>query len=110
MENNKNKGNFLGLMPLLIFIVLYIVSTAVTRDAGTMPLNVGILIAIIFAFAFCVAKKEKGTLNFDGIVTMFCKGGGDDTLILMFFIFLEAGIFYTVADGMAPLPPCPTWA
>lgn len=100
MENNKNKGSFLGLMPLLIFIALYIISTALTKNAGTMPLNVGILIAIIFAFAFCVAKKEKGKLNFDGFVTMFCKGGGDDTLILMFFIFLEAGIFYSVAGGM----------
>lgn len=100
MENNKNKGNFLGLMPLLIFIALYIISTAVTKNASTMPLNVGILIAIICAFAFCVAKKEKGKLNFDGFVTMFCKGGGDDTLILMFFIFLEAGIFYSVAGGM----------
>ena len=100
MENNKKKGNFLGLMPLLIFIALYIISTILTKDAGTMPLNVGILIAIIFAFAFCVAKKEKEKLNFDGFVTMFCKGGGDDTLILMFFIFLEAGIFYSVAGGM----------
>ena len=72
MENNKNKGNFLGLMPLLIFIALYIISTAVTKNASTMPLNVGILIAIICAFAFCVAKKEKGKLNFDGFVTMFC--------------------------------------
>ena len=100
MEHNKNKGSFLGLMPLVIFIALYILSTALTGDAGTMPLNVGILIAIICAFAFCVAKKDKGSLNFDGFVTMFCKGGGDDTLILMFFIFLEAGIFYCVAGGM----------
>lgn len=100
MENKHNKGNFLGLMPLIIFIILYILSTALTGDAGTMPLNVGILIAIICAFAFCMRKKSRGTMNFDGFTTMFCKGGGDDTLILMFFIFLEAGIFYSVAGSM----------
>ena len=38
--------------------------------------------------------------TFDDLVTSFCKGGGDDTLILMFFIFLEAGIFSGVANAM----------
>ena len=39
-------------------------------------------------------------MSFDDLVTSFCKGGGDDTLILMFFIFLEAGIFSGVANAM----------
>lgn len=98
-ENKTNKGNFLGLVPLIIFIFLYIFITIVTGSASSLPLNVGILIACIFAFIFAKnkAKKEK---SFDDLVTMFCKGGGDNTLILMFFIFLEAGIFYLVAGNM----------
>lgn len=31
---------------------------------------------------------------------MFCKGGGDDTLILMVIIYMLAGAFYGVASGM----------
>ena len=66
-----------------------------------MPLNTGILIAIICAFVFCaMRKKDENTMSFDDLVTSFCKGGGDDTLILMFFIFLEAGIFSGVANAM----------
>lgn len=99
MENNKKNGSFIGLLPLVIFVVLYILATIITGNAGTMPLNVGILVAIIFAFLFCVWKKGERP-KFDDFVTMFCKGGGDDTLILMFFIFLEAGIFYYVAGNM----------
>ena len=100
MGNENKKGNFIGLLPLIIFVALYIVSTIITGNAGTMPLNVGILIAIIFAFIFCNKKRKAEGLKFDDMVTSFCKGGGDDTLILMFFIFLEAGIFYCVAGGM----------
>jgi Na+/H+ antiporter len=101
MDNsNKKKGNFLGLLPLIIFVALYILSTIVTGSASTMPLNVGILIAIICAFAFCTKKKGDDHLKFDDLVTKFCIGGGDDTLILMFFIFLEAGVFYYVAGNM----------
>ena len=31
---------------------------------------------------------------------MFCKGAGEETLILMVVIFLLAGAFYSVADAM----------
>lgn len=98
--NNEKKGSFIGLLPLIIFIVLYILATIITHDAGTMPLNVGILIAMIFAIIFCRKKRKAENLSFDEIITDMCKGGGDDTLILMFFIFLMAGMFYTVAGGM----------
>ena len=88
-------------MPLIIFVILYIISTILTGNASTMPLNTGILIAIICAFVFCaMRKKDENTMSFDDLVTSFCKGGGDDTLILMFFIFLEAGIFSGVANAM----------
>lgn len=100
MENRKlKKGNFLGLVPLLIFIALYLIITILTGSASTLPLNVGILIAVIFAFIFAI-NKAKGTKTFDELVSMFCRGAGDETLILMFFIFLEAGIFYLVAGNM----------
>ena len=90
----NKKGSFVGLLPLIIFVIL-------TGNASTMPLNTGILIAIICAFVFCaMRKKDENTMSFDDLVTSFCKGGGDDTLILMFFIFLEAGIFSGVANAM----------
>lgn len=97
----NKKGSFVGLLPLIIFVILYIISTILTGNASTMPLNTGILIAIICAFVFCAMwKKDENTMSFDDLVTSFCKGGGDDTLILMFFIFLEAGIFSGVANAM----------
>ena len=88
IENKKGvimgnkKGSFVGLLPLIIFVILYIISTILTGNASTMPLNTGILIAIICAFVFCaMRKKDENTMSFDDLVTSFCKGGGDDTLI-----------------------------
>lgn len=43
-----------------------------------------------------VAEKKTFTEK----VVMFCKGGGDDTLILMVIIYMLAGAFYGVASGM----------
>ena len=107
----NKKGSFVGLLPLIIFVILYIISTILTGNASTMPLNTGILIAIICAFVFCaMRKKDENTMSFDDLVTSFCKGGGDDTLILMFFIFLEAGIFSGVPMPWARCPPLPIWA
>ena len=55
----EKKGSFLGLIPLLIFIALYVMITIVTGSASSLPLNVGILIACIFAFIFALKKSKK---------------------------------------------------
>lgn len=99
MNTPEKRGSFLGLLPLIIFISLYIAATAITGDASTMPLNVGITIAIIFSMLFAFTKKGPKR-TFDDLFSMFCKGGGNGTLILMVFIFLVAGMFYLVTDKM----------
>ena len=43
-----------------------------------------------------VAEKK----SFGEKVEMFCKGGGENTLILMVLIYMLAGAFYGVASGM----------
>lgn len=97
---NEKKGSFGGLLPLIIFIILYIAITIATGNANALPLNVGILVAMIVALFMCAKKRRTDGKSFDDIITLMCKGGGDDTLILMFFIFLEAGMFYMVAGKM----------
>lgn len=97
MENKK--GSFLGLIPLLAFLVLYFVVGIGTGSFDNLPLMVGILIASGIAL---VMKKpgEHEKTTFDERVTKYCKGGGEHTLILMVVIFILAGAFYSVADAM----------
>ncbi|MHC1748350.1 MAG: Na+/H+ antiporter NhaC family protein [Cellulosilyticaceae bacterium] len=102
MKNNnrsENKGSFLGLLPLVIFLVLYMTTGLTTGNFDNMPLMVGILLASAIALGLKKPNGEKKT-TFDEKVTMYCKGGGEHTLILMVVIFMLAGAFYGVAREM----------
>jgi Na+/H+ antiporter NhaC len=92
-----NKGQFMGLVPLLIFLVLYMLTGLVSGNFENMPLMIGILIASGIAL---MMKNKDNPLKFEERITMFCKGGGDHTLILMVIIFILAGAFHGVASGM----------
>ncbi|UPA31713.1 Na+/H+ antiporter NhaC family protein [Terrisporobacter glycolicus] len=99
MENNKkSKGSFLGLVPLVVFLVLYFAVGIGTGSFDNMPLMIGISIAI--GVAFVLNKKGEEKLTFEEKVTLFCKGAGDSTLVLMVIIFLLAGAFYGIAGAM----------
>ena len=45
MEQKHGKGSFWGLVPLLTFLVLYIITGVSTQNFNSMPLMIGILIA-----------------------------------------------------------------
>jgi Na+/H+ antiporter NhaC len=94
----QKEGSFLGLLPLIIFVGLYIVVGLISGSFDNIPLAVGISIACIVAFVL-PRKGEKG-LPFGKKVSLFCQGGGEETLILMVIIYLLAGAFYGVANKM----------
>lgn len=99
MENaNNKKGSFKGLLPLVIFLVVYFAMGIGTGDFGNFPLMIGIFLASAISLFMNSPVAEKKT--FTEKVVMFCKGGGDDTLILMVIIYMLAGAFYGVASGM----------
>ncbi len=89
-----NKGNPWALMPLIIFLLLFIGSTIITKDFNSMPVIVSVLIASMVGLA--MNRKEKFAVKAD----IFSKGGGDPNIILMSMIFILAGAFATVAKGM----------
>ena len=99
MKKIKSKGSFWGLVPLLTFLVLYIITGVSTQNFNSMPLMIGILIAS----AVALMMRRKGEIDrttFAERVTKYCVGGGDDGLILMVIVFLLAGGFYGVSKGM----------
>ena len=99
MEQKHGKGSFGGLVPLLTFLVLYIITGISTQNFNSMPLMIGILIASAVALMMH-RKGEVDRTTFAQRVTKYCVGGGDDGLILMVIVFLLAGGFYGVSKGM----------
>ncbi len=94
----KKNGSFIGLLPLVVFLVLYLSTGLISGSFDNMPLMIGISVACVVAFCLWHPKGEK--TSFAKKVTVFCKGGGEETLVLMVVIFLMAGAFYSVAQSM----------
>lgn len=94
MKTEVKKGNPLALLPLGVFLVLFVGSGVITGDFYKMPSLVAFLIAggVALLFNRKVSLEEK--------MNIFCKGAGDSNIILMVIIFLLAGAFSSVAKAM----------
>ena len=110
MKETSVKPNGLALLPILVFLVLFIGTGVITNDFYAMPAVVGFLIALGVAFF-----QTKGK-TFNEKITIVAKGVGDDNIITMCLIFLAAGAFSgavsaaggvdsTVNLGLSLLPP-----
>ncbi|MDN5610044.1 MAG: Na+/H+ antiporter NhaC family protein, partial [Staphylococcus equorum] len=93
MEKTK-KGNAWALIPLLVFVGLFLGVGIGTGDFSTMPLNVAILVASIVALI--LNRKE----TFHKKVEVFTKGAGHSNIILMMLIFILAGAFSQTTEDM----------
>ncbi len=94
MKKEIKKGNPLALLPLVIFLILFVGSGIITGDFYKMPALVAFLVAGGVALLF--NKKE----SLETKMNVFCKGAGDNNIILMVIIFLLAGAFSSVAKAM----------
>ncbi|MBQ3090480.1 MAG: Na+/H+ antiporter NhaC family protein [Oscillospiraceae bacterium] len=110
-QNQKQvKANPAALLPIGVFLLIFLGSGIITGDFYAMPTIVGFMIALIVAF-----MQNKG-LSFDEKISVITKGVGDENIITMCLIFLCAGAFSgavsaaggvesTVNLGLSILPP-----
>ena len=94
MKTEIKKGNPLALLPIGVFLLLFVGSGIVTGDFYKMPALVAFLIAGGVALLFNKSESLENKMN------VFCKGAGNNNIILMVIIFLLAGSFSSVAKAM----------
>ena len=90
------KGKLSALLPILVFLVLFIGVGAITGDFYIMPAPVGFIIALIVAFL------QNKKLNFSTKLSIAAKGSGEENIMIMCLVFLLAGAFsgaVTAAGG-----------
>jgi Na+/H+ antiporter NhaC len=103
----KPVESFWGLTPILLFMLLVIGSGLLTQNFSTMP----ILIAFVISAGFALLLNNKASkLSIAEKVDIFCKGGGDKTIILLALIFLLAGAFYAVTIDIGARDATVNWA
>lgn len=87
MNQENKKGSLLGLLPIGVFLVIFLGSGIITGDFYAMPAIVAFLIALAFAF------MQNNKLKFNEKIAVIAKGVGDENIITMSLIFLCAGAF-----------------
>ncbi|WP_346961720.1 Na+/H+ antiporter NhaC family protein [Clostridium sp.] len=94
MKDNLKKGSAIALLPLFVFIVVFMGISLVTKDFYAMPVTVPFLLAAL------VALFMNREVSLDKKLDVFCKGAGEPNIILMCLIFILAGAFAEVAKTM----------
>lgn len=84
---HEKKGRAIALLPIGVFLVIFIGAGVLFHDFYTMPAIVGFLIALIVAFL------QNKRLRFADKLTIVSKGIGEENIVTMCLIFLAAGAF-----------------
>ena len=91
------KGNVKALLPILIFVLLYLgLGIAFEYGLGIEMGFYNIPIVVIFIIALIVACIQNKALKIDDKMVIMGKGVGDPNIITMILIFMLAGIFVGV--------------
>ncbi|GAA0788967.1 Na+/H+ antiporter NhaC family protein [Hathewaya limosa] len=93
-ESKQSIGNVWALLPLGVFLIVYLLSSIITKDFYKMPVSVGFVIAAIVGISMNKTKTIEEKLD------TFCKGAGNSSIILMCLIFILAGSFAQTAKDM----------
>ena len=118
---NQNQGKLSALLPIGVFLVIFLGAGIIFQDFYAMPAIVAFLIALFVAFlqnrkvsfdekvkiiaqiALFVAFLQNRKVSFDEKVKIIAQGVGEENIITMSLIFLCAGAFsgaVTAAGGV----------
>ncbi|MEY8535591.1 Na+/H+ antiporter NhaC family protein [Blautia pseudococcoides] len=83
----QKRGNSIALLPIGVFLIIFIGAGILFHDFYTMPAIVGFLIALAVAFF------QNRKVGFQEKVSIISKGIGEENIVTMCLIFLAAGAF-----------------
>ena len=87
----------MALLPLLTFIVLYLLVSIISGDFYKVPITVAFLISSVVAIAtlrgYTIPQRIK----------IFSRGASSENMMLMIWIFMLAGAFAASANAMGSI-------
>ena len=91
------KKGLLALSPLLVFILLYLVTSIIARDFYKVPITVAFMVSSIYAVIVSRGLPLKKRID------IFSSGAGTSQMMLMIWIFILAGAFANSAKVMGAI-------
>jgi len=102
MNENKINSNPAALLPIFLFLVLYlgngIYFEYIHPTEGQMGFYV-VSVVLAFSVALIVAFLQNRSRSFDEKIRSCAAGIGDENIVIMLFIFLMAGAFSGIASA-----------
>ena len=92
-----NKPSGMALMPLLVFLCLYLVTSIIVNDFYKVPITVAFLVASVYAVA-----TTKG-LRLNDRIIQYSSGAANKNIMMMIWIFVLAGAFAQSAKAMGAI-------
>ncbi len=90
-RTRKRLNGWLSLSPLVVFLIVYLVTSIIANDFYSVPIVSAFLIAS--CYALCITK-EKGI---EKRISVFTRGAGNHNILTMIWIFVLAGAFAQTA-------------
>lgn len=91
------KKGIIALSPLLVFILLYLVTSIIARDFYKVPITVAFMASSIYAVIISRGMTLRKRIE------IFNKGAGTSQMMLMIWIFILAGAFANSAKMMGAI-------
>lgn len=91
------KKGIIALSPLLVFIVLYLVTSIIARDFYKVPITVAFMVSSIYAVIMA------GGIPLRKRIDIYSRGAGTGQMMLMIWIFILAGAFANSAKAMGSI-------
>ncbi|MGL5683806.1 MAG: Na+/H+ antiporter NhaC family protein [Marinifilaceae bacterium] len=95
--NRSKPANAWALIPLVVFLLVYLVTSIIINDFYKVPITVAFLISSI------VAILMTRDLNLNDRIKRFTTGASDSNIMLMVWIFILAGAFATSAKAIGAI-------
>lgn len=98
ISENSKRGNFGALLPIGVFIIIYLGLGTVFEYILKIEMGFSSTpIVTAFLISLLVACLQNKSLSFDEKLELMGRGVGDKNIITMILIFLVAGIFVGIA-------------
>ena len=91
------KKGLTALSPLILFVVMYLVTSIVAGDFYKVPITVAFMIASIYAIIIFNGRPLHKRID------TFSRGAGTSQMMLMLWIFVLAGAFANSAKAMGSI-------
>ena len=93
----QKQNSWFALTPLIVFLIVYLVSSLIAGDFYKIPIAAAFLIASAYAITACLKGKTEDRIS------TFSHGAGHKNVLLMIWIFILAGAFATTAKEIGAI-------